>query len=93
VHGAVRYGTPRAGEPATVRVVRAGRPRSLPVTLRRTITAHIGGATRPALELAGAVQPGDSGSPVLDRDGRLLGIVFAQSARAVYALDARALDP
>jgi hypothetical protein len=38
------------------------------------------------------VQPGDSGAPVLDAGGRLLGVVFAQSARAVYALDARALS-
>jgi S1-C subfamily serine protease len=91
--GELRYGTPRAGEPATVLVLRSGVARSLPTTVRRTITAHLGGASRPALELAGAVQPGDSGSPVLDREGRLLGVVFAQSERAVYALDARALQP
>jgi hypothetical protein len=83
----VRYGTPRAGEAATIRVLRRGVPRSLPTTVRRTISAHLDGATRPALELTGAVQPGDSGSPVLDRDGRVLGVVFAQSARAVYAVD------
>jgi S1-C subfamily serine protease len=91
--GELRYGTPRAGARATVLVLRSGVPRSLPTIVRRTITAHLAGASRPALELAGAVQPGDSGSPVLDRDGRLLGVVFAQSARAIYALDARALQP
>jgi S1-C subfamily serine protease len=87
VHGDARYGTPRAGEAATIRVLRGGVARSLRVTVRRTITARIDGASRPALELAGAVEPGDSGSPVLDGEGRVLGLVFAQSARAVYALD------
>jgi S1-C subfamily serine protease len=90
VHGDVCHGAAHAGEAATVLTV-AGAVR---VTVRRTITAHIDGAARPALELTGAVQPGDSGSPVLDRGGRLLGVVFAQSARSagrVYAVDARAL--
>jgi len=82
-------GTPRAGQPVTVRVARG----TLHLTVRRTITAHLDGSARPALELAGAVEPGDSGAPVLDAGGRLLGVVFAQSSHAarVYALDARAL--
>jgi S1-C subfamily serine protease len=38
--------------------------------------------------------PGDSGAPVVDRDGRLIGVIFAQASDRddlAYALDARAL--
>lgn len=89
-----RRGDVKAGEHATVRVVRADGAVSVPATVRRTITAHIGGQTRPALELSAAVMPGDSGAPVVDGDGRVVGIVFAQASGAqplAYALDARAL--
>lgn len=96
---APRSGTAQAGERATVRVIRAGAARSLRATVRRTITARVsrlGGTVqvRPALELAVAVMPGDSGAPVLDGDGRVVGLVFAQASRGealAYALDARAL--
>jgi S1-C subfamily serine protease len=89
----------RAGERATVRVIRAGAASSLRATVRRTITARVSDArgrpqVRPALELAAAVMPGDSGAPVVDGDGRLVGIVFAQASdreAIAYALDARAL--
>jgi S1-C subfamily serine protease len=48
---------------------------------------------RPALELAAAVQPGDSGAPVTDASGRVLGIVFARSDSGpptAWAVDAAA---
>jgi S1-C subfamily serine protease len=88
-----------AGEPATVRVLRPGGAGSLRATVRRTITARVslrGGPAqvRPALELAASVMPGDSGAPVVDRDGLVVGIVFAQASERdglAYALDARAL--
>ncbi len=38
-----------------------------------------GDGARQALELDGVVAPGDSGSPVLDDDGEVLGVVFAAS--------------
>lgn len=88
-----------AGEHATVRVIRAGASRSLGAAVRRTITARVsaGGPTqvRPALELAATVMPGDSGAPVVDGDGRVIGMIFAQASSrdaVAYALDARALD-
>jgi S1-C subfamily serine protease len=73
-----------------VRVLRG----TLHGTVRRLIVAHIGGQTRPALELSAAIEPGDSGAPVLDGDGRVLGVVFAESSDRedlAYAVDARAL--
>jgi S1-C subfamily serine protease len=96
----VRTAKPRAGQDARVLVVRSGRVGSLRATVRRLITARVRDApdavarVRPALELDAAVLPGDSGAPVLDRDGHLIGMVFAQASDRddrAYALDARAL--
>jgi S1-C subfamily serine protease len=90
----VRSGAAAAGDRVTVHVLRSGRERSLPAIVRRTITARVSGATRPALELAAAVMPGDSGAPVVDDGGRLVGVVFAEASdrdALAYALDARAL--
>jgi S1-C subfamily serine protease len=92
-------GSARAGDRVTVRVLRAGAARSLRATVRRPITARVGRAggparVRPALELAARVAPGDSGAPVVDSRGRVVGIVFAQASdreALAYALDARAL--
>jgi S1-C subfamily serine protease len=95
---APRRGSARKGERVTVRVLRPGGPRSLQATVRRTIVARVKTLdgrvrTRPALELAATVQPGDSGAPVLDGSGRVVGVVFAQARgrRLAYAVDARAL--
>jgi S1-C subfamily serine protease len=98
---AVRRGAARAGDRVTVRVLRGGAVRALRATVRRTITARVRAPSgrvrvRPALELAAGVTPGDSGAPVLDGRGHLVGVVFAQAAdrdARAYALDARALRP
>jgi len=47
----VRGGAAAAGDRVTVHVLRSGRERSLPATVLRTITARVGGETRPALEV------------------------------------------
>jgi S1-C subfamily serine protease len=93
---AARAGAAREGDRVTVRVLREGAVRSLRATVRRRITAHVSGEVRPALELAAAVMPGDSGAPVVDGRGQVVGVVFAQAAGGealAYALDARALGP
>jgi S1-C subfamily serine protease len=99
---APRRATARAGDRVTVRVLRDGAARALPATIRRRITARVSAAAgepvqvRPALELAVAVMPGDSGAPVVAGDGAVVGIVFAAATdrdAVAYALDARALPP
>jgi S1-C subfamily serine protease len=91
---AARGGAARADDRVTVRVLRSGREQSLRATVRRTITARLAGHSRPALELAAAVMPGDSGAPVVDTRGRVVGVVFAEASdrrSLAYAVDARAL--
>jgi S1-C subfamily serine protease len=83
-----------------VRVLRDGRPRMLPGTVRRRVVARVRDAPtdrpriRPAIELGVGVAPGDSGAPVLDPDGRLLGVVFAEAGDrddTAWAVDAAAV--
>jgi S1-C subfamily serine protease len=83
-----------------VRVLRDGRPRTLRGTVRRRVIARVRDApadrpeVRPAIELAVGVAPGDSGAPVLDSAGRLLGLVFAQAGDrddTAWAVDAAAV--
>jgi S1-C subfamily serine protease len=93
---------PGAVGPALVRVLRDGAPRDLPARVVRRVTARVGRAgearrvSRPALQLdAAGIGAGDSGAPVLDADGRLLGVVFARSAgsgRTAWAVDAAAVQ-
>ena len=87
--------------PVVVRVLRDGAPRELPARVVRRVTARVGRAfetrrvSRPALELdAAGIRAGDSGAPVLDGDGRVVGVLFARSAgrgRTAWAVDAAAV--
>jgi S1-C subfamily serine protease len=69
-------------------------------TVARRITAtggdiyREGDVERQALELAADVSPGASGAPAFDTEGRVVGIVFAESrARGVtYAVDQSEID-
>jgi S1-C subfamily serine protease len=65
-----------------------------PARVRRALTAVVRGEPRPALDLDAAVAPGDSGAPVIGRDGRVVGVLFAASrerARTAYAVDGTAV--
>lgn len=52
----------------------------------RRVTATLDGASRPALELDAQVAPGDSGAPVTDTRGRLVGLVFARGSGSAWAV-------
>jgi S1-C subfamily serine protease len=82
-----------------VQVLRGTERVTLHAQLLRKITANVREApdaaaqVRPALELRTAVAQGDSGAPVLDLNGRVIGMVFAQASDRndrAYALDATA---
>jgi len=97
VAGVASSTVPAPGPEALRMLARRG---ARPARLRRQIVAHVrragGGSvyTRPALELAGKVMPGDSGAPVVDGGGRLAGVIFAVSERrddVAYAVDAAAV--
>jgi S1-C subfamily serine protease len=62
-------------------------------TVRRAITAHVDGQTRDALELQADIDPGQSGTPVLTRDGRLAGVIFARSERRPHTAYAVVTSP
>jgi S1-C subfamily serine protease len=74
-----------AATSARILVARGGEVRPLRATIRRRITARLvdqaGRPRRPSLELAAQVRSGDSGAPVVSRDGRIVGIVYARSSR------------
>lgn len=61
----------------------AGEPRTLDYeVLRRTRITLDGEGERGAIEIAAAIEVGDSGAPLIDADGRVAGIVFAASRSA-----------
>jgi S1-C subfamily serine protease len=100
---ALRAPAVRFGDGATrvaIPVVRGAGPRSLTGRVRRRVVvlwrdqpgdpAH----RRPALELAARIEPGDSGAPVVDRRGRVLGMLYARSEHddgTAWAVDAPAV--
>jgi S1-C subfamily serine protease len=88
------------GERAGIVVLRDGRPRGLAGSIRRHVLVRWSEqpgdppSDRPGLELAATVDPGDSGAPVLDPHGRLLGVLYARAdddKRTAWAVDASAV--
>ena len=75
----------RAAGSLTLLLRRDERVTARPAGLRRRIVADLvdqpGRPRRAALELGAAILPGDSGAPVVDEDGDVVGIVFARSTR------------
>jgi S1-C subfamily serine protease len=95
---ALRFGGD--GARAALVVLRDGRPRDLIGSIRRHVLVHWSEqpgdppSERPGLELAATVDPGDSGAPVLDPQGRLLGVLYARAdgdAGTAWAVDASAV--
>jgi S1-C subfamily serine protease len=83
-----------------IAVLRAGRVRSLRGSVRRHVLVHWRDQPsdpprdRPGLELAARIDPGDSGAPVLDARGRVLGVLYARSSaddRTAWAVDGSAV--
>jgi len=94
---ALRLGA--GGARARIVVLRAARARTVDAPVRRRVTVAFRDQPddpprmRPGLEVAAAIDPGDSGAPVLDARGRLLGVLYARSrdrAGTAWAVDAAA---
>ena len=61
-----------------------------------TLDDETGSGSREVVVIQGLVQPGNSGGPLLDLDGRALGLVFANSSvddRTGFALSADEVRP
>jgi S1-C subfamily serine protease len=90
-----------AGGAVRIFVIRRRRPVALDARVLRPIHATVRGPnsgpySRRALELSAHVRLGDSGAPVVDRDGRITGVLFARlssGAPTAYAVDASAVRP
>jgi S1-C subfamily serine protease len=90
------------GAPASIVRIEDGRAEAVPVTIRRRVSINTtdiyrkGEHVRPGFELGASVVAGDSGSGVVDGEGRLLGVVWAASREAddrAWALPIEAYDP
>jgi len=88
------------GTRAGLVVLRDGRARDLAGSIRRHVLVRWSEepgdppSDRPGLELAATVDPGDSGAPVLDPHGRLLGVLYARADDddgTAWAVDASAV--
>jgi S1-C subfamily serine protease len=99
---AVRLGPGRAARDVEIPVLRGRRPYTLAASIRRRVLVRFRDqpadppVERPGLELAARTDPGDSGAPVVDRRGRVLGVLYARSSDAdgtAWAVDASAVRP
>jgi S1-C subfamily serine protease len=81
-------------------VFRDHRRRTLQAGIRRRVLVHWRDQPgdrpqpRPGIEVAARIDPGDSGAPVVDRRGRVLGVLYARSSDAAgtaWAVDASAV--
>ncbi|HEX2562692.1 MAG TPA: serine protease [Acidimicrobiales bacterium] len=90
------------GAPASIVRIEDGRAEAVPVTIRRRVSINTtdiyreGKHVRPGFELGAGVAAGDSGSGVVDSEGRLLGVVWATSRESddrAWALPIEAYDP
>jgi hypothetical protein len=88
------------GARAGLVVLRDGRPHGLAGSIRRHVRVRWSEqpgdppSDRPGLEIAATVDPGDSGAPVLDPHGRLLGVLYARAEDdhgTAWAVDASAV--
>jgi S1-C subfamily serine protease len=84
----------------SIRVIRGRRPTTVAGSIRRHVLIRWRDQPgdppheRPGLQLAAAIDPGDSGAPVVDRRGRLLGVLYARSDEpdgTAWAVDASAV--
>jgi S1-C subfamily serine protease len=87
---------PRVGIP----VLRGRRPQTLAASIRRRVLVRFRDQPsdppleRPGLEVAARIDAGDSGAPVVDRHGRVLGVLYARASDAeatAWAVDAAAV--
>jgi S1-C subfamily serine protease len=92
---ALRFG--RDARRVALVVVRGRRPRMVSGSIRRHVLVRWRDQPgdpprdRPGIELAASVEPGASGAPVIDGDGRLLGVLYARSGDGTaWAVDASA---
>lgn len=85
----LRDGPRPSATDAVAYVVREGVVTRVPVTIVRWITIAEGDVSRPGMELAGDIRPGDSGGAVVV-GGELVGVVWARSSQTpgrAYAID------
>ncbi len=79
----IRSDAENPADQADLIVYRNDIPETLPVALlRRTVVTLDGEGRRAGIEVGVAIEKGDSGAPLVDENGRVIGIIFASSRLA-----------